>query len=171
VVTGLQPAADARERVWSPVPHGDDVGAAKEDHDLADLQLGAHFERLQDQEEGIAIDVELRPLVGFECVLDREWVQVELACHSLELTRAGLVQCNPDELIRMLAGMVDHIFELRRLDLFALAVPVDGTVHDHETIVAHASCRRARGWTVGTHAVRRRRRYARPLHRLVRCPR
>ena len=76
----LEPLAHAGELARGAVAHGDHVRRRDEQHDLAELDLllvvvvarGA-----QDDEVGVVVVLELRPLVGAVGVLERELVQVE----------------------------------------------------------------------------------------------
>jgi hypothetical protein len=116
------------------VPHGDDVIRAAEDHDLPDVDLLARVvvERgLQDQEEHVAVVLELRALVGRERVLDRELVQVELGTDRLELLRRRLEEPDPHEragLLPRLAGVVQ-----RQRPGPAPPLLVDRALDDHAT--------------------------------------
>ena len=53
----------------------------------------------------VVVDLELRPLVGVDRVLDRELVEVELAAHAVELLLGRLVQPEPHERAVALAGL------------------------------------------------------------------
>ena len=71
-----------------------------EEHHLADvdeLLVTEVADRLDDEEERVAVDLELRPLVGADGVLDRELVEVELAPDGLELLLGRLDEADPDE--------------------------------------------------------------------------
>ncbi|HEY3766513.1 MAG TPA: hypothetical protein VGL44_15235, partial [Gaiellales bacterium] len=67
---------------------------------LAELHVRLRLEvagRLQDDEQRLVVDLELRPLVGRDRVLDGEVVQRELLPDGLELLAGRLVQPDPDE--------------------------------------------------------------------------
>jgi hypothetical protein len=59
---------------------------------------------LDDDEEGVAVELDLRSLVRFDRVLDGQLVQVELAGDRLELPGAGLVDAEPDETVVLAGG-------------------------------------------------------------------
>ena len=72
--------------------------------DLAELDrlLGIQVARgLEDEEERVAVDLELRPLVCLDRVLDRQLVQLELPAYGVELLRRRLVDADPDESVVM----------------------------------------------------------------------
>ena len=97
---GLEVLADPRELARGAVAHRDHVGARDEEHDLAELDLllgvvvagGA-----QDDEVGVVVVLELRPLVGAVGVLERELVQVEALADVAQLLHRRLEQAEPDE--------------------------------------------------------------------------
>ena len=92
--------------------------------------------RLQHHEEVAVVHLELGTLVGGDGVLHGELVQAELLAHRLELLVGRLVQADPHEAVR-LAGRLERQLE-RQLAVAALAVGVDGAVHDHAAIFPHA---------------------------------
>ena len=106
-----------------------DVVRAREDVDLADAQaLAVGLEQVQDDEQGIAVVLDLRPLVPVLRVLDRERVQSELRLHLLEHVPVALEQRDPDEAARHREIAVDLV----RLDLpEPLAVLVGDAVDQH----------------------------------------
>jgi len=56
--------------------------AADEDVHFADFELVAHhLDGIDDNEEQVAIFLDLRPLVAMARILDRQRVQVELVLH------------------------------------------------------------------------------------------
>jgi hypothetical protein len=84
---------------------------------------------LQHDEEGITVDLELRPLVRVDRILDGELVQVELPTDGVELLLRRLVEPDPDERVvgsTRLACVWDG--ELARAPATGL---VDGAVDDH----------------------------------------
>ena len=89
-----------RRQVALAVADGDDEAGVDEEHQLADLDhlVGVDVASgLDDDEEGVAVELDLGPLVGFDRVLDRQLVQVELAGDRLELLGRGLQDAEPDE--------------------------------------------------------------------------
>ena len=77
---------------------------------LAELDLAVHFLRgVQDDEQRIAVDLDLRALVRVVRVLDREVVQAELLLQLLEQRLVGLVQSDPDEGVRLLEDVADLV--------------------------------------------------------------
>ena len=55
----------------------------------------------RDDEQGLAILLDLRPLMGVVGVLDGELVQVELLLHGGKQRHVGLVQSDPDHVARL----------------------------------------------------------------------
>ena len=114
------------------VAHGDDESLPGKEEDLAEpnavrLVLG----RLEDDEQGLAVDLELRPLVRLDGILDGELVEAELASDRFELLLGRLVEPDPGEapllaarLVGLLEGDVAGV---------AVSVHVDGAVDDHRT--------------------------------------
>jgi hypothetical protein len=86
------------------VPHGDDIAAADEDMGLTELHAALDaLGGLQDDEQAFAVDLQLRPLMGAQGILDGELVQPEPLLHLLHQLRARLVQPDPYE--AALAGL------------------------------------------------------------------
>ena len=90
-------------------------------------------DRLEHQEQGVVVAVQLRPLVGVHGVLDGQRVQAENLGHRLHLVVVGFVQADPDE------GRLAACFEFadlrqgRRVRVLAGqpgSIDVDGAV-DH----------------------------------------
>jgi hypothetical protein len=69
----------------------ENVGLAE--RDMIALKLGG----AQDQEQRVAVELELGPLVGVQRILDRERVQAELRLDLPQLRLIGLVKADPDE--------------------------------------------------------------------------
>ncbi len=104
--------------------HRHDVARADEEVGLAELEIaviegggvagdrgvGGELRRAQDDEQGVAVAFELRPLVGAMGVLDREVVKVEGRLHVVEQSFARFVESQPDE---------DRRIRERRRDLVA----------------------------------------------------
>jgi hypothetical protein len=80
----------------------------------------------QDHKEGVAVAIELRPLVVLDGVLDRELVQPELLGHGSEFL-GGPVKPDPGYPALLVAGLVG-LTQGTRLD-GPLAVHVDCAVH------------------------------------------
>ena len=122
-----------RPQLWRvAVAHGDDELRADEDRDLPEhdrLRLVDVAGRPQDEEQAVAVALELRALVRLDCVLDSELVEVELARDRGELLLARLVEAEPGDGVGGLAGGV-QLREVVRLR-YPLAVAVDGAIDDH----------------------------------------
>ena len=86
---------------------------------------------LEDDEQRVAVHVELRALVRLDRVLDRQLVQVELAPHRVELVLGRLVEADPDERV-LLAARLMRVQD-RKLARPAKPVLVDRAVDDHGT--------------------------------------
>jgi hypothetical protein len=103
-----------------------------ENQQLADLDhlLGIDIMGgLDDDEERLAVALDLRPLVGLDRVLDSQLVQVELAGDRLELLCCGFDHPEPNEgaiLPCRFAGIVQA-----QAAVAASALLVDGAVGDH----------------------------------------
>jgi hypothetical protein len=122
-----------------PVPDGDDEPVADEEEDLAELDLAAlPAGRLEHEEERVAVELELRPLVRLDRVLDGQLVQVELAPDRVELARARLVEPDPDECVgpERLVGVLQG-----KLAGPAPPLLVHGAVDDHGPSIARHAAR------------------------------
>ena len=111
---------------------GDHELRAGEDVHLAELDglgLVDVAGRAQDAEQGVAVALELGPLVRVDRVLDRELVQRELARDLGELLARRAVEADPGDPAAVAAGR-SHVREVLRLG-DPLAVAVDGTGDDH----------------------------------------
>ena len=78
------------------MPDGDDEVLAEEDRQLADLDdlvVVDVAHRLEHDERDAAVELELRPLVGADRVLDGELRQLERAAIACELVGVG--SCRP----------------------------------------------------------------------------
>ena len=105
---GLEVEAHVVQRAALAVADGDHEARADEDHHLADLdRLGAvHVAGgLEHEEQRVAEDLELRPLVGVDGVLDRQRVQLEALAHRLDDLGAGVVEADPDEAVLARVGL------------------------------------------------------------------
>ena len=119
---------------------GDDEAGVDEEHQLADLDhlLGVDVAGgLDDDEEGVAVELELGPLVRFDRVLDRQLVEVESAGDLPELLRRRFEHAEPDEgpvPARRRAGLVER-------EVVAAAQPflVGGALDDHRGSIAPAA--------------------------------
>jgi len=88
----------AREIRRLAVPHGDGEVGSEEQVQLAELdllQLVDVARGLEDDEQRVAVPLELRPLVGLDGVLDGQLMQVELMGHRGELLLAWFIQIKP----------------------------------------------------------------------------
>ena len=114
------------------VPHGDDEALADEDLDLSEadrLLLVDPACRLQDHEEGVAVELQLRALMRLDRILDRELVEVELAAHRVELLCGGLVETDPGK-DAVFSELLVRVLE-RDLLGAAAALFVDGGIDAH----------------------------------------
>ena len=75
--------------------------------------------------------------MGAGGVLDRELVQAEQLSRLVHLLIGGLVQSNPDELARAVAGALRGFGELLRPLVLAGPVAIVGAVDDHRRVVFH----------------------------------
>ncbi len=126
-----------------PVADGDHEVAVDEQQDLARLDVVAvvHVaDGLEDDEQGVAVDLELGPLVRVDGVLDRQLVQVELARDGVELLLGGLEDADPHERAVALGGLAG--LGEREIARAAAAVLVHGAVDDHGRSMAQAPSRR-----------------------------
>jgi len=119
------------------VPYGDDEPLADEHEDLAELDdvvsLGEP-RGLEDGEERLAVELELRALMGVDRVLDRELVEAELALCRLELGDRRVQEADPGEgpvRANRLVGVFDG-----QLAGDTASILVDGAVDDHAPIMA-----------------------------------
>ena len=118
------------------VSHGDDEPVSEEEQDLAELDdvFGLDVAgRLEDEEERIAVDLELRPLMSVNRILDRELVEGELSPHCIELILVRLVQPDPDEGVATLRRL-ERLLE-REIAVVPKSILVDGAVDDHVAII------------------------------------
>ena len=90
---------------------GDHVAAPDEQVRLAEGDAPVHhLGRPGDDEQRVAILLELRPLVRLEGVLDGKLMQAELYLDLPQRSRLGLVQADPDHmpwLVRPFSGLLD----------------------------------------------------------------
>ena len=91
---------------------GDHVAAPDEQVRLAEGDAPVeHLGRSRDDEQRLAVLLELGPLMGLEGVLDGEVVQAELRLELPQEVEARLVQADPDHmagLARPFAGLLDR---------------------------------------------------------------
>lgn len=99
---GLEPIAHGVVRAGRAEPDGDQVIAAQEQRGLAigDLLALLELGRARDDEQALAIDLDLGHLRRVERVLDRQRVKIELAARLLHLGRGRLAQPDPVEAVR-----------------------------------------------------------------------
>ncbi len=93
-------SAAAPTQLALAMAHGDDEVRVDEDQQLADLDhlVGVDVAGgLDDDQQGVAVELDLRPLMSVDRILDRELVQVELRRDLLELGGVGLEDAEPDE--------------------------------------------------------------------------
>lgn len=94
------------------MPDADDVAGADEQMRLAEGdaavdQLGG----ARDDEQGIAILLDLRPLVRMLGILDRQIVQMELRLYAQQKIAVRLQKSDPDDMVRLLGpvtGLLDR---------------------------------------------------------------
>jgi len=133
----LQPLAGRAELACLAVAHRDHVVAGGEQVHLAEvdpLSLLVVARGLQDDEVGVLVVLQLRPLVGALRVLDRQLVQVEALRHLVKLLGAGLMQPQPDELARLAGDALRCVLQRQLSLVLALAVFVVGAVDDHRVV-------------------------------------
>ena len=127
------------------MPDRDHEVRSDEHVDLAELdrlRLVDVASRPQDQEQDVAVPLELGPLVGVNRVLDCQFVELELTSDRGQLFLRGLVEPKPRHSLA-LPGRGGELREARGLGN-ALAVLVHGGVDDHAGTlppVASRSCR------------------------------
>ena len=105
---------------------------AEEDQDLAeldDLLLVDVARGLEHDEDRVAVEVELGPLVCVDRVLDGELVEVELPLDGVELGRGRLVEPDPDERV-VVDAVRERLIEAERL-LLPLPFAVEREIDDH----------------------------------------
>ena len=108
------------------MPDADDVALADEEVRLAEGDAAVDQLRgAGDDEERVAILLELRALVGVLGVLDGEVVQAELALHPLQQFAARLEQADPDD-VAVLAGPVRRLLDGDVGDALAGAIDAGG---------------------------------------------
>ena len=108
----LELAAHPGQLAGGPVADRDHVGARDEQHDLAELHLlllvvvarGA-----QDDEVGLVVVLELRPLMGAVGVLERQLMEPEALSDVLELLDRRLVHSEPDEVPVADDALLGHV--------------------------------------------------------------
>ena len=87
------------------MPDADDIALADEEMRLAEGD--AAFDQLRgagDDEQRVAILLDLRPLVRMLGILDRQIVQVELRLHAQQQLAVGLEQADPDDMALALSA-------------------------------------------------------------------
>ena len=149
----LEVLAHVAETAALAVADRDQEVGTDEDHHLADVDELLRPEvadGLDDEEQRVAVDLELRPLVGADGVLDGELVELELAPDGVELGRGRLDQADPGEasaVVRLGAQTFD-----RPGPRDPASLAVDGAVDDHARILTVYVARmrtRARAVVIG----------------------
>jgi hypothetical protein len=133
----LEPATGGLKAAALSVAHDNDVVGSDEHLDLAELDRLALLDvasRLVHDEHHVVVDLELGSLVGFDRVLHRELVQVELTPHGVELLLGGLMEPDPHEGVLGVARGGQLV--QRQLPGPAPPVLVQRAVHDHGPIVS-----------------------------------
>lgn len=75
-----------------------------------DLLLGVEVAGgAQDDEEGVAVALQLGALVGLKGVLDGEFVEVELRCQGVEFGLGGAVQADPRHAVGLFAQLPEGL--------------------------------------------------------------
>ena len=133
----LESLAQVVQRPALAVPDGHDERVPDEEHQVAELDLlgllvVAH--RLEDDEQGVVVLLDLGSLVGLEGVLDGQGVQRELGGHLGQLLGRGVVQPHPHEAAALRAGGVEGVGEVLGGHL-THPVVVERAVDDHRPIV------------------------------------
>jgi hypothetical protein len=94
------------------VAHRDDVAAADEEMRLAEGDAAVdHLRRAGDDEQAVAVLLDLRPLMGVARILDGEVVQAELALNPPQELVGRLVQADPHDVAGLFgprAGILDR---------------------------------------------------------------
>ena len=101
----LQPAPHPRQVRRLAVPHGDREAGAEEQVQLPELHLLGRVEvpgSLEDDEQGVPVALELRPLVRGDRVLDRQFGQVEQLGELAQLAGLGPVEPHPRQALVVL---------------------------------------------------------------------
>ena len=130
------------ERTPLAVPHGDHEIRPDEEEDLAErhgLLAIDVTRRLDHDEQGVVVHLELGPLVSLERVLDGELVELERGFHLRELLFRRLVESQPHERAWSLRGL-ERLFERERAGAADAGV-VDAAVDDHATGLTKSALR------------------------------
>ena len=149
----LEVLAHVAETAALAVADRDQEVGTDEDHHLADVDQLLRPEvadGLDDEEQRVAVDLELRPLVGADGVLDGELVELELAPDGVELHHGRLDQADPGEASAVLRLVAQTFDRPGPRDPASLAV--DGAVDDHARILTVYVARmrtRARAVVIG----------------------
>src|SRR5215212_3006232 len=133
---GLQALAYLTQIRCLTVAHGHHEVFSHEDVYFAELDpllLVQVTGGLENDEERLPVALQLGPLVGFRCVLDRQPVQAELPGYGGELLLRRLVEPDPSHPVPGPDGFVGLLQGARFCS--AVAVNVDGVVHDHSRII------------------------------------
>ena len=107
----LGPRAHGGKAQLRAMADGEHVVRADEHADLADAQVVRpvfeldELDRMEHGEQRVAVLLDLRALVSFARILDRQFVQAEFVRDLVELGLSGLEQRDPDEAVGAM-----HIF-------------------------------------------------------------
>src|SRR5436190_17468124 len=94
----LAPRTHLTKSLFSFTAYRKDVIWTGEDVDFTDPQFTVdNLDHLQYDENRVIVLLDLRTLVALPRVLDRELVQAEFMLHGGQLSRARILECNPDE--------------------------------------------------------------------------
>ena len=89
--------------------------------------FGSDLRGAKDDEERVAVHLDLGPLVGAVSVLDRQVVEAELRLHPAQQLLARLVEPDPDEAI----GLLEDLADLLDVDaLVPLAIGIGHAIDD-----------------------------------------
>jgi hypothetical protein len=78
------------------------------------------LERLEHREDGVAVQLQLGPLVGVDGVVDGERVQLQLVDDEVELLVRGFEQADPQEAVAARLGPLERLADVA-VDLLARA--------------------------------------------------
>jgi hypothetical protein len=139
----LERLPDARQVGGPVVAHRDDEVGPREDVQLAELDglgLVDVAGGAQHAEQGLAVPLQLRPLVRVDGVLDRQLVKPELVGQARELLLGGGDEPDPRDAARAPARVAEGGGVCGRLDGHAVAV--DGAADDHAPTLPRSGARR-----------------------------
>jgi hypothetical protein len=158
----LEPASGGSKRARLTVSHDDDVVRPDEHLDLAELHGLLFLDipgRLVDGEHHVVIDLELRPLMRLDRILDRQLVELELPPHRVELLLRRLVEPDPHECVlgvarggqlveRQLAGPASPVLIQRAVDNHGpIVAPLPAVARSESDRHGRPRGPRPRSWT------------------------